>query len=143
MSDVATPPAPASRVDLAGALKDAFWTAVVTTAILGPFLGLLTVQNSESQLALITRWPLLAIFVAIVVGIRFLLKAFVWSRPAKAKSAPFALSPKMERVAAPFFIGLLFAFPMFILATLGAGGSIKWIDNFGIQILIYIMLAGA
>ena len=140
MSDVATPPAPASRVDLAGALKDAFWTAVVTTAILGPFLGLLTVQNSESQLALITRWPLLAIFVAIVVGIRFLLKAFVWSRPAKAKSAPFALSPKMERVAAPFFIGLLFAFPMFILATLGAGGSIKWIDNFGIQILIYIML---
>lgn len=140
MSDVATPPAPASRVDLAGALKDAFWTAVVTAAILGPFLGLLTVQNSESQLALITRWPLLAVFVAIVVGIRFLLKAFVWSRPARPKSAPFALSPKMERIAAPFFIGLLFAFPMFILATLGAGGSIKWIDNFGIQILIYIML---
>jgi len=139
MSDVATP-APASRVDLAGALKDAFWTTVITTAILGPFLGLLTVQNSASQLALITRWPLLVAFVAIIVGIRFLLKAFVWSRPAKAKKAPFALSPKMERIAAPFFIGLLFAFPLFILASLGAGGSIKWIDNFGIQILIYIML---
>ena len=27
-----------------------------------------------------------------------------------------------------------------VLSTLGAGGSIKWIDNFGIQILIYIML---
>lgn len=139
MSDVATP-APASRVDFAAALKDAGWTAVITTAILFPFLGLLTIQNMESQLALISRWPLFLSFLAITVVGRFLLTVFVWSRPAKAKKAPFALSPKVERTAAPFFLGLLFAFPLIILATLGAGGSIKWIDNFGIQILIYIML---
>ncbi len=139
MSDVATP-APASRVDFAAALKDAGWTAVITTAILFPFLGLLTIQNMESQLALISRWPLFLSFLAITVVGRFLLTVFVWSRPAKAKKAPFALSPKVERTAAPFFLGLLFAFPLVILATLGAGGSIKWIDNFGIQILIYIML---
>jgi len=132
--------AAAPSVDYARALKDAAITGLVITAILGPFIGLLTVQNMESKLVLETRWPLLGIFVAIVVVGRFLLSVFVWSRPSKAKGAPFALSPRVERVAAPFFIGLLFAFPLMILGTLGSGGSIKWIDNFGIQILIYIML---
>jgi branched-chain amino acid transport system permease protein len=138
MSRDATTSAPA--IDWAGALKDAFFTTIVLTAILGPFIGLLTVQNMEHKLVLETRWPLLASLVAVIVGGRLLLKLFVWSRPTKAKKAPFALSPQVERAAAPFFIGLLFAFPLIILGSLGAGGSIKWIDNFGIQILIYIML---
>jgi len=133
-------PAPASRVDLAAALKDAGWTAVIVTAILFPFLGLLTIQNMESQLALISRLPVFFAFAAIIVGGRFLLQVFVWNRPPRPKKAAFALPPKVERVAAPFFLALLFVFPAAILATLGAGGSIKWIDNFGIQILIYIML---
>ncbi len=132
--------APAPSVDFARVLKDALFTGLIVLAILGPFVGLLTVQNMEHQLVLATRWPLLAIFVAIIVGGRVLLNVFVWSRPAKPKTAPFALTPKVERVAAPFFIGLLFAYPLMILFSLGAGGSIKWIDNFGIQILIYIML---
>ncbi len=38
--------------------------------------------------------------------------------------------------------GLLFLllYPLIALAFVGQAGSIKWIDNFGIQILIYIML---
>ncbi|WP_333822895.1 high-affinity branched-chain amino acid ABC transporter permease LivM [Pinisolibacter sp.] len=138
MNRDATASAPA--IDWVGALKDAFFTTIVLTAILGPFIGLLTVQNMEHKLVLETRWPLLASLVAVVVGGRLLLKLFVWNRPTKTKKAPFALPPEVERVAAPFFIGLLFVFPVVILSTLGAGGSIKWIDNFGIQILIYIML---
>ena len=138
MNRDATASAPA--IDWVGALKDAFFTTIVLTAILGPFIGLLTVQNMEHKLVLETRWPLLASLVAVVVGGRLLLKLFVWNRPTKTKKAPFALPPEVERVAAPFFIGLLFVFPVVILLTLGAGGSIKWIDNFGIQILIYIML---
>ena len=35
---------------------------------------------------------------------------------------------------------LLLAYPLLALALVGRGGAIKWIDNFGIQILIYIML---
>ena len=35
---------------------------------------------------------------------------------------------------------LLFAFPMLALALTGTAGAIKWVDNFGVQILIYIML---
>ncbi len=36
--------------------------------------------------------------------------------------------------------GLLLAYPILALLIAGPGGAIKWIDNFGIQILIYIML---
>lgn len=138
MAEPTTPSAP--EIDHAAILRDAVITALVLTAILGPLVGLVTVQNMEHQLILETRWPLLGAIVGIIVGARVLLALFVWNRPKKAKAASFALSPKVERVAAPFFIGLLFAYPILVLANLGAGGSIKWIDNFGIQILIYIML---
>ncbi len=35
----------------------------------------------------------------------------------------------------------LFLYPMIIVALVGRQGSLKWVDNFGIQILIYVMLA--
>ena len=34
-----------------------------------------------------------------------------------------------------------FLYPFIILALVGVQGSLKWVDNFGIQILIYVMLA--
>jgi len=138
MSNDASATAPS--VDWSRALRDALWTALIATAILGPLVGLVTVQNMEHQLILQTRWPLFFALVAILVVGRFLLQIFVWGRPAKAAKPAFALTPAIERAAAPFFIGLLFAFPLAVLFGLGPQGSIKWIDNYGIQILIYIML---
>ena len=38
-------------------------------------------------------------------------------------------------------VGLLFLFPIVVVALVGFQGSLKWVDNFGIQILIYVMLA--
>jgi branched-chain amino acid transport system permease protein len=37
-------------------------------------------------------------------------------------------------------LGFLVAYPLMMFGLLGSQGSIKWIDNFGIQILIYVML---
>ncbi|MGH6770408.1 MAG: high-affinity branched-chain amino acid ABC transporter permease LivM [Xanthobacteraceae bacterium] len=37
-------------------------------------------------------------------------------------------------------LGFLLAYPMLMLAVAGPQGAIKWVDNFGIQILIYVML---
>ncbi len=34
----------------------------------------------------------------------------------------------------------MFAFPLVVLGLLGPQGSLKWINNYGIQILIYVML---
>jgi branched-chain amino acid transport system permease protein len=43
-------------------------------------------------------------------------------------------------VLAPIAIGFLFAFPVISIMLSGWQGSTKWIDNFGVQILIYVML---
>ena len=37
-------------------------------------------------------------------------------------------------------LGFLIAYPMAMLGLTGSQGAIKWIDNYGIQILIYVML---
>ena len=37
-------------------------------------------------------------------------------------------------------LGFLLAYPLMMFWLTGSQGSIKWIDNFGIQILIYVML---
>jgi branched-chain amino acid transport system permease protein len=37
-------------------------------------------------------------------------------------------------------LGFLLAYPLMMFWMLGSQGSIKWVDNFGIQILIYVML---
>ncbi|MCC6889139.1 MAG: high-affinity branched-chain amino acid ABC transporter permease LivM [Hyphomicrobiales bacterium] len=39
-----------------------------------------------------------------------------------------------------FALGFLLAYPLIMLWLAGAQGAIKWVDNFGIQILIYVML---
>ena len=38
-------------------------------------------------------------------------------------------------------IGALILYPVVIVLLVGFQGSLKWVDNFGIQILIYVMLA--
>ncbi|MFB2550055.1 high-affinity branched-chain amino acid ABC transporter permease LivM [Ensifer soli] len=40
----------------------------------------------------------------------------------------------------PLAIGALILYPMAMVAIFGVQGSLKWVDNFGVQILIYVML---
>ena len=40
----------------------------------------------------------------------------------------------------PFTLGFAIAYPPLALALAGFQGAVKWIDNFGVQILIYVML---
>ncbi len=48
--------------------------------------------------------------------------------------------PSVARLTTPASAGFLVVYPIIIVFAVGFGASIKWIDNFGIQILIYIML---
>jgi len=40
----------------------------------------------------------------------------------------------------PFAIGFVIAYPAIVILTVGWSGALRWVDNFGIQILIYMML---
>ena len=42
--------------------------------------------------------------------------------------------------SSPFAIGFVIAYPLIIFFAFGSSGGQKWIDNFGVQILIYVML---
>ena len=42
--------------------------------------------------------------------------------------------------SAPAATGFVIVYPLLAVWLAGIGGALKWVDNFGIQILIYIML---
>lgn len=83
----------------------------------------------------------------LVVGITLLGLGFLLQRRADARALmpavarePSPLVPFLSTYAGPLCLGFIAIYPLAMLAATGPGGSIKWIDNFGIQILIYIML---
>jgi branched-chain amino acid transport system permease protein len=137
----------AARIDIGRAMRDAGLTALLAFLILLPLIGFKTVQNIHNELALETRWPLLAGFVAFAAGGRLLYSLFV--EPWRTRRALRARSPgegvvrlraAFGRWAGPFALGFVLVYPAIALLLAGFGGAVKWIDNFGIQILIYVML---
>jgi branched-chain amino acid transport system permease protein len=135
-----------ARIDFAAAAKDAGVTALLCFFLLLPLIGFKTYQNIHNEVALETRWPLLFAFVAIAgIGrLVYSLTIVPWrahrALRKRTESAPTRLGTALARWLAPFCIGFVLVYPALVLATAGYGGALKWIDNFGIQILIYVML---
>jgi branched-chain amino acid transport system permease protein len=129
------------------ALKEAAITGMLGVGLFLPLVAFTTVQSMRNELMLETRWGLFFVFVAVVAVLRFLhvLVVAPWleRRPAKpaATSAPAPRWRKaLSKGFAPFAIGFVTIYPVFVIAMTGMSGAVKWIDNFGIQILIYVML---
>ncbi len=53
----------------------------------------------------------------------------------------YLFRPFIQAHFAKLAIVALLLYPIVMVAIFGAQGSLKWVDNFGIQILIYVMLA--
>jgi branched-chain amino acid transport system permease protein len=132
---------------VASALKEAFFAGIIALAMFGPLIGIETVQNINNQLIYVTRPWLLAIVVAIVAVGRFLLALFI--RPyLRARRRPdlveIATKPSrfagLQVYALPALMVFIVAYPFIVLSLAGIQGSLKWVDNFGVQILIYVML---
>ncbi len=142
--------AQSGRVEITGALRDAGFTGLIAFGVLLPLIGFLTGVDGSNQLILTTRWPLLFVVVAVIAACRFLycFTLMPWlarraQQPAQAAPAAKFL-PKFRGAIARWFIpsaiGFFVAYPLIIYFTVGTQGGQKWIDNFGIQILIYVML---
>jgi len=137
--------APAQRVDVARALRDAGITALLAFGLFLPLIGFQTVTDIRNNLILNTRWPLLFAIVAVVGGGRlaFSLAIEPWLRQRSMRRVAAVPAPWRAVIGkwfVPFAIGFVIVYPMLVLALNGFGGAVKWIDNFGIQILIYVML---
>ena len=133
------------RVDLPRVLRDAGVTALIAFGLFLPLIGFQTVTDIRNDLMLVTRWPLLFAITACVGIARLAFSLVVEPWIAQRRLRPAAATPSMWREAlrkwfVPFAIGFVIAYPPIVIALNGFGGSVKWIDNFGIQILIYVML---
>lgn len=138
--------APARPLDLKAALKEAGFAALVTFGLCIPIIAWGTRQNMDNVLVLDPRWDAVAWAVGIVFLGRFLVALRQQTRT-PGKTAVRLLPPgtlaffqRYSRLFSLFGLGFLVAFPAIAIGLAGWGGSLKWIDNFGVQILIYVML---
>ncbi len=138
--------APARTLDLKAALKEAGFAALVTFGLCIPIIAWGTRQNMDNVLVLDPRWDAVAWAVAIVFVGRFLVALRQQTRtPGKTAvrllpHGTVAFFQRYSRLFSLFGLGFLVAFPAIAIGLAGWGGSLKWIDNFGVQILIYVML---
>ncbi len=130
---------------LASAVKDAAGSALLALGLAVPILALRIDQNINNEPILRPRWD----YVAIAVALAFLGRlAWLLIRPslagpaaAKPRAAGLAaVGTRLARAFATTGVILLVLYPPLALSLAGWAGAIKWIDNFGIQILIYVML---
>jgi branched-chain amino acid transport system permease protein len=127
------------------ALRDASKTGVISFFVLLPLIGFLTLTNIRNELILTTRWPLLFTWVGIIFFGRFFYSLVVTPWLAQRAMRPVAAAPSAWRAFIgkwfiPFAIGFAIFYPLIAIFGAGYDSALKWIDNFGIQILIYVML---
>ena len=132
------------RVDTARALRDASITALIAFGLFLPLIGFETVTNVRNDLILTSRWPLLFAIVAMValgrLAYSLAIEPWLRDRVLRPRAATPQWRMQVGKWIIPVAIGFVVAYPAIVIATAGFGRAVKWIDNFGIQVLIYIML---
>ena len=83
-------------------------------------------------------WPLLAAAIGFLVRFGGLALASTGTKISSQINWHIPLS--LSRYFATAGLVFLVLYPLLMLALVGRAGSIKWIDNFGIQVMIYVML---
>ncbi|TPI13305.1 high-affinity branched-chain amino acid ABC transporter permease LivM [Mesorhizobium sp. B4-1-3] len=131
------------------AFREALYAGAISLGLFVLFIGLRTDQNISNELILVQRWGLLALVVIAVAVGRFLYIAY--AVPAMERSKAEKARVQAPAIAAePSFVrqnfnkiglAILILYPVAMVLLFGFQGSLKWVDNFGIQILIYVMLA--
>ena len=143
-SRVASKGAVGDRFNVAAAAKDAGFAALVTVGLSIPILAYRTEQDISNHLIVVPRWSWPVIAAILVFCVRML--SLAWRARPRAAQADKVAQPRSRSTsffveyAAWFGIAALIAFPLVMVGTLGASGSLKWINNYGVQILIYVML---
>ena len=133
------------RADAIAAMRDAGVTALIAFGLFLPLIGFQTVTDINNNLILHTRWPLLFAIVAIVGLGRLGYSLLIEGRIKQRALRPIATTTPVWQTFVgkwfvPFAIGFVIVYPAIVLLTAGLSRGVKWIDNFGIQILIYVML---
>ena len=149
---------------LVPALRAALAAGLVAFALSFPIISYHAESNIENELVLIGRWPLSFGIAALVFAFVFLRQMAgadwrIWfdrfgsiaaggmggalvqaAREGEGVAPPSAARLAFGRWFGPFMLGLVIVFPLITLGLLGPAASLKWINNYGVQIMIYVML---
>ena len=129
-----------TQTSILSALRESAFAALVAAGLAFPILALGTEMDQSNRLVLEQRWSWMLIAAGLVFVGRFLVLILAQGRveavPAPARIWP----PFVARVLPSAGVVALFLFPLVMLFWLGPQGSLKWINNYGVQILIYVML---
>ncbi|MGC1233284.1 MAG: high-affinity branched-chain amino acid ABC transporter permease LivM [Xanthobacteraceae bacterium] len=133
------------RTRLGVALRDSGLTALVAFGVFLPLVGFQTVTDISNVLILTTRWPLLFALVGSIAALRFI---YALTLAPRLERGALRLPQRASATAAsilrnwfiPFAVAFVIVYPMLVVLAVGFTGAVRWIDNFGIQILIYVML---
>ncbi len=129
--------------DLGARIKDAAAAAVLTVFLCVPIILFHAEADIDGVLHPIPRPGAVAIFALLAFFGRLAISnaGAAVKKEAKVESK---ISSTLRAASAKYLptIGLavLFLFPFAMLTLLGSGGSLKWVDLYGIQIMIYVML---
>ena len=161
-SEIAAPVATAAQ--FVPALRTAAAAGLVAFGLSFPIISYHAESNINNELVLTGRWPLsfaIAAIVFVFVFLRQMARADwrIWfdrigsvaaggmggalaqaAREGEGTAPPSAARLAFGRYVGPFMLGLVILFPLIALGLLGPQGSLKWINNYGVQILIYVML---
>jgi branched-chain amino acid transport system permease protein len=135
------------------AFRDSLYAGLIALGLFVLLVGFRTDQNIRNELILVQRWGTLALVVAAAMIFRFIMVAYITPASVARKAAKVAI--KIDRNAPvswlkanypKLIVAALLIYPAALLlifanTKIGINGSLKWVDNFGIQILIYVMLA--
>jgi branched-chain amino acid transport system permease protein len=127
------------------ALRDAAAAAIITFFLCFPIIMLHAEADNHGVLFVSWRpWAVLIICALAFVG---RLAVLLWSagRSERRAVATVAAAPSpaiayLSRYVGIFGAAVLFVFPLAMVYLLGGAGALKWVDSYGVQILIYVML---
>jgi branched-chain amino acid transport system permease protein len=131
------------------AFKEGLIASAIAFVMFLLYVGVSTYQDINNALVWSMRWGLLSIFVVVAGVARFATIAFIMPALGKRKSANAGSAVAeivekktfLQKYFLPLSLVFLLVYPMIAVKLFGVQGSLKFVDNFGIQILIYVMLA--
>jgi branched-chain amino acid transport system permease protein len=127
---------------ITAALKEALGAGLLALGLSVPILALRTEQDISNRLVLQPRWNyvVIAVLAAFFGRLLYLMYAAATANRAPRVKTVRTVPAGLAQVVSLLGLVALILYPWIALSIVGKAGAIKWIDNFGIQIMIYIML---
>ena len=125
-------------------IKQALIAVAIVAALGFPVVAYLAKPGPGGQLILEPRWWLVTVY-ALQMGLLIILMGALTrvigsvtgkSLVARARDICAPLGQHLPAAGLAALVG----YPVAIVTLVGWSGAIKWVDNFGVQILIYVML---